>query len=566
MDPMHYCANCGAPHPAEARFCENCGAAITATATPVAPAPPAPPAAVGPAPEAPPSPRNRTILWLAVGGLGVLFVAVAAALVLTRGDGGGGGGNSEIFLEPVAYATPDSFTANVDVHNAAQAGSTTATTAPIIPTTAPADPSANAAVRSVSGAWPGLYGGTRDRATCDKDKLVSFLKANPDKARAWAGVVGVQPSQIEGYVDTLTPIILQRDTRVTNHGFRNGRATPIQSVLQAGTAVMVDAYGVPRVKCNCGNPLAEPQALSRAPRYTGERWPTFSPANVIRVTTDVKVSVFILVDVQGGDPISRPPGTSGEDDTAVVPDSLCDLYPEDTSCKPPATTTTTVAGEPTLGTGDVQVTLRWSSKADLDLAVNDPGGGQIDYQNRTSASGGTLDVDSNHDCATASGSGVENVYWPTGKAPEGVYRLTVTYYDVCGGSPLTQPFQLTFKANGVDAAITPASLHRTDDGVTATYEVQVAPGRSSLLGNAGGTRIQTQSGTVEAGKSTSYTAEKGPGYQAPEPTPAEPTPGEPAPEPGSTTTPERQKTCEELYPGPADATNPMRVLCEHDPT
>jgi hypothetical protein len=40
-------------------------------------------------------------------------------------------------------------------------------------------------------------------------------------------------------------VILQRDTRVTNHGFRNGRATPTQSILQAGTAVLVDEYGVP---------------------------------------------------------------------------------------------------------------------------------------------------------------------------------------------------------------------------------------------------------------------------------------------------------------------------------
>jgi hypothetical protein len=39
----------------------------------------------------------------------------------------------------------------------------------------------------------------------------------------------------------------------------------------------------------------------------------------------------------------------------------------------------------------------------------------------------------------------------------------------------------------------------------------------------------------------------------------------PAPEPGDTTPAPVQKTCEELYPGPADATNRMRVLCEHQP-
>ena len=98
---------------------------------------------------------------------------------------------------------------------------------------------------------------------------------------------------------------------------------------------------------------------------------------------------------------------------------------------PPATPTTTRPGEPELGTGDVQMTLRWSSTADLDLSVVDPTGAQIDFANPASPSGGQLDVDSNFDCATASATGVENVFWPTGAAPDGQYVITVTYFDVC---------------------------------------------------------------------------------------------------------------------------------------
>ena len=30
------------------------------------------------------------------------------------------------------------------------------------------------------------------------------------------------------------------------------------SLGQAGTAVLVDNHGIPRVKCGCGNPLTEP--------------------------------------------------------------------------------------------------------------------------------------------------------------------------------------------------------------------------------------------------------------------------------------------------------------------
>src|SRR2546429_115073 len=70
-----------------------------------------------------------------------------------------------------------------------------------------------------------------------------------------ASVEGIEPNDIATYVASLTPVILTSDTLVTNHGYANGHATTLRSVLQAGTAVMVDNTGVPRVKCNCGNPL-----------------------------------------------------------------------------------------------------------------------------------------------------------------------------------------------------------------------------------------------------------------------------------------------------------------------
>ena len=52
----------------------------------------------------------------------------------------------------------------------------------------------------------------------------------------------------------------------------------------------------------------------------------------------------------------------------------------------------------TLGTGDVQVTLRWAGRDDLDLAVMGPGGEMVFYGNPEIASGGTLDVDANGGC------------------------------------------------------------------------------------------------------------------------------------------------------------------------
>jgi hypothetical protein len=87
-------------------------------------------------------------------------------------------------------------------------------------------------------------------------------------------------------------------------------------------------------------------------------------------------------------------------------------------------------GETILGTGDVQVTLRWEGEADLDLAVVDPAGEKVWFGSPQSGSGGILDVDANGNCEGVS-SPVENIYWPKGEAPPGEYSVLVTYFQAC---------------------------------------------------------------------------------------------------------------------------------------
>ncbi|WES65097.1 hypothetical protein P0L94_03255 [Microbacter sp. GSS18] len=84
---------------------------------------------------------------------------------------------------------------------------------------------------------------------------------------------------------------------------------------------------------------------------------------------------------------------------------------------------------PALGTGDVQVTLEWTSPADLDLHVIDPSGEHISFENLSSASGGELDVDACFEGCAGPGQHVENVYWPDGEAPDGEYEVVVHHYD-----------------------------------------------------------------------------------------------------------------------------------------
>ena len=171
---------------------------------------------------------------------------------------------------------------------------------------------------SYRGGLPGLYGGTRDYATCDAEKLITFLEQNPDKAAAWAGTLGIQVTEIRRYVKRLTPVLLRTDTRVTNHGYVNGRATEIQSVLQSGTAVFVTRYGEPVVKCYCGNPLTPPIRYT-TPVYIGPRWTYFRTTRITIITRSVKIiDTFTLYDPDTGKTFTRPAGTSGEIDDPSI--------------------------------------------------------------------------------------------------------------------------------------------------------------------------------------------------------------------------------------------------------
>ena len=84
-----------------------------------------------------------------------------------------------------------------------------------------------------------------------------------------------------------------------------------------------------------------------------------------------------------------------------------------------------------VGTGDVQISLSWDANSDVDLHVTDPSGEEIYWNNRRSASGGRLDLDSNSGC-TIDGVRNENVTWPTGVAPRGTYTVKVDLWGSCG--------------------------------------------------------------------------------------------------------------------------------------
>ncbi|WP_197522080.1 serine/threonine-protein kinase [Mycobacterium gordonae] len=197
------------------------------------------------------------------------------------------------------------------------------------PTLPPRGDGAPVATQSLPGDREGLYGGTLNNAECDRDKMIAFLSTHPAQAGAFVEALNSDPSlywtggrpltaaDIPTYLRELTPMLLRLDTRVTNHGFDGTHPTTLQSVFQAGTGVFVDAHGVPRVRCYCGNPLTAPVALTGDPEPVGAAWAGYRPAALAAIQpSPATIANFVLVDVVTGQAFNRPAGTTGADDTA----------------------------------------------------------------------------------------------------------------------------------------------------------------------------------------------------------------------------------------------------------
>ncbi|MDX6764921.1 DUF6777 domain-containing protein, partial [Streptomyces sp. F8] len=170
-------------------------------------------------------------------------------------------------------------------------------------------------IRTVNAATPGLYGGTQRLGSCDVEQQVGYLTEDDGKARAFAEASGIEVAGIPDFLRALTPVVLRADTRVTNHGFRDGRAAGYQSVLQAGTAVLVDEHGMPRVRCGCGNPLGAPRAAKGSPVHKGDPWNGYQPNQVVVIepTTHV-INNLVIVNIANNTWIERKRGDDGAQD------------------------------------------------------------------------------------------------------------------------------------------------------------------------------------------------------------------------------------------------------------
>lgn len=113
-----------------------------------------------------------------------------------------------------------------------------------------------------------------------------------------------------------------------------------------------------------------------------------------------------------------------------------------------------------VGTGALQVSLAWDSTPDIDLWITDPSGTEIFFNNKSSPTGGELDLDDRD------GYGPENIYWRQ-DAPDGTYKIEVDYYHSSGidGEPGgTGPTDYTVTINGLGThQVYMGSLYRHGD-------------------------------------------------------------------------------------------------------
>ncbi|MFD7290663.1 DUF6777 domain-containing protein [Streptomyces sp. NPDC059863] len=252
------------------------------------------------------SPHRRRYVTLAM---------LSAGILITAGCGGDEGGEDmasaeELLLQPAAERGPDPFTR-----------STVSPDSVTGPAARPASSDSRGgasgtvrAPRALPGSTPGLYGGTAV-ASCEVERQTRLLTQDRAKARAFAEGAGVTQASVPDFLRGLTPVVLRPDIRVTSHGYHDGSAAAFQSVLQGGTAVMVDNRGVPRVRCADGSPLGPPIAAKGSVRYRGEKWKGYLPDRVVVITrTPEAVTSLIIVDLAANSWIERQIGTGGRRD------------------------------------------------------------------------------------------------------------------------------------------------------------------------------------------------------------------------------------------------------------
>lgn len=138
--------------------------------------------------------------------------------------------------------------------------------------------------------------------------------------------------------------------------------------------------------------------------------------------------------------------------------------------------------------GDIEVTLLWSTVADLQLLVRDPVGESVFDDVVTINSGGTLAENGNVNCVPAETlSPVSYIYWPTGRIRPGTYEIEVWYQNACSDFPPPVEFTLALEVAGETVFVerqSPLLEQRFVTNFTIDPSGSVVAGQGGFLGGS----------------------------------------------------------------------------------
>ena len=151
--------------------------------------------------------------------------------------------------------------------------------------------------------------------------------------------------------------------------------------------------------------------------------------------------------------------------------------------------------------GDIEVSLYWSTSADLQLLVRDPSGQSVFDDSPLVASGGILQEVGNVNCIPATtGAPVSYIYWPPGAMRPGTYEVEVWYQNACSDLPPPVDFTLLIEVNGslvADAREFPQIGQRYVTNFTVTPTGEVIVGEAGYI-DAGSATLAYQAEAIDA--------------------------------------------------------------------
>ncbi len=284
-------------------------------------------------------PRRRRKLTFAVGGAALVIVLVTAVLLVSDRDSDAIA--LTVTLEAIDARPVGAFTASTVTVSAktaksfaAQRRSGPAAGATVgdpssTPSTTVARPIGSEASTPADfdpdvtvGDESGLYGSSTSKPVCDTNQLATLLHAHTATQTAWAHAMNIKPSEIRGTIRSLTPVLLARDTAATEHTFPGQQPASTQVVLQAGTAVLIDANAAPRVRCASGTPL-DPAKIPAGTQtdFTGHHWSGFDPGQTIAIDpTNEPTQSLTSTDIDTGKPTTIGLGATTTLDGYLVSD------------------------------------------------------------------------------------------------------------------------------------------------------------------------------------------------------------------------------------------------------